>query len=174
MLAELIGLSAGAPITPMGAYRGSWAHRTSEIAAREILTFGTFDGSAAGLAKLLDVGLAGTGFTRGSPFAWDDDRVTWDLVAVSTNRDTVAQAVTKLDQATPYLSLDRFEARVRVQGEAAREAQRTTSTAAADKAAREENWVAKLLTGLKAFGITTVVVAGGALAAYLYVTRRKG
>lgn len=174
-----IGVSPGDLLTGGGRYRASWRRNTAALATSETVTLGAFDGSPSRLAGDLDAGLGPTKLFRASPLAWDaDGRITWDLTAAGASAlpvgYTIAQAADQLNRVSPYLTLDRLESRNIPTATTNREAERAqASNAASERQKAEVHWWDTLLGGLKAFGITTAVVALGGLAAYAYLTRRR-
>lgn len=172
----LQGLTAGDLITGGGTYRVAWARDPVRIAAAETATLGWIDTTQGTLAAKLDAALAGTGFYRASPLAWSPDTITWDLVATTnqpTTGTTASQAVDRLNHASAFLSVVAFGPRARVAGEANRERQRATTDRVAATAADASNPFHNLWNGLKAFGLTTAIIAAGGLAVYAYLLTRK-
>lgn len=175
----LQGLSPSALITGGGGYRAAWARDTVTIDAAEVATLGWVDTSQGNLAAKLDAGLTGSGFYRASPLAWDDDVITWDLVATTNQPNagqTAAQAAARLDACTPFLRLKAFAPRVRAGSDADRQKERDTVTKETQRREAEtgvSGILARLGNGLKAFGLTTVAIVVVGAGAYLYLTRKK-
>jgi hypothetical protein len=171
----LKGLTAGELLTPQAPYRATWRRDTVAIAAVETVTLGGAKTTQADLATELDEQLSTTCFVRGGPIVYTPTVITWDLVARSNALHlTAAQGARLLDQASAYLRLETLEPRTRVTGDAAREAQRAASeVVAAAQVASRPTAIDNLLGGLKAFGLTTAVLAVGGLVAYFALTRRR-
>lgn len=170
----LQGLSSGELLTPNAAYRATWSRRSGVIAAAETVTLGAVKTDQASLAADLDEQLSTTCFYRGSPLSFGADVITWDLVARSNAAQvTAAQGARGLDQASAYLKLETLTPRARTPDNAQRESARAAAEAATQAAvSARPSVVDKLLTGLKAFGLTTAVLGLAAVAVYAYATRK--
>lgn len=182
MTVDLVGTTPGDFIVDKAPYRAHWVTRPAEIVAAEVASAGIVDTSLPTLARKLDEVVGAAGFMRASPLSYDtnEGRISWDLVSNSRAVGlTVAQACTRLtDLVSPLMTLERFEERALIAGEARREADRVAAAAASEAshpdATAAGGWVSNLLGGLKAFGITTAILAALGVGGYLYVTRRKG